>query len=101
MTYLSIVIPAYNEEKKIAKDIEAVYAYFKEYSVNGELIVVDDGSHDETLNIARSCMNKYPSLQVISYGLNEGKGYAIKTGILKATGDYILFADSGLCVPFK
>lgn len=98
---LSIVIPAYNEEKKIAKDIEAVFNYFKEYEINGELVVVDDGSHDKTLEIAKSYENKFPALKVISYGKNQGKGYAIKTGILEAKGDYILFADSGLCVPFK
>ena len=101
MYKLSIVIPAYNEGKKISKDIEAVYEYFKENSINGELIIVDDGSKDKTYEITKSYTQKFPSLKVINYGKNRGKGYAIKTGILEAQGEYILFADSGICVPYK
>lgn len=101
MPYLSIVIPAYNEEKKISKDIEAVYKYFNEYSVNGELIIVDDGSKDETYNIAKSYKEKFSSLKILTYKKNRGKGFATKTGILEARGEYILFADSGVCVPYK
>ena len=101
MPQLSIVIPAYNEEKKIIKDIEAVYEYFKEYSIDGELVIVDDGSKDETYNPATNYKNKFPTLKVINYKGNRGKGYAVKTGVLNASGDYILVADSGLCVPFK
>jgi len=98
---LSVVIPAYNEEKKISRDIEAVYSYFKENLINGELIIVDDGSKDNTFKVASDHKNNYPSLKVLNYGRNRGKGYAIKTGMLEASGKYILFADSGLCVPFK
>ncbi len=101
MHYLSIVIPAYNEEKKIAKDITAAYKYFKEYSIDGEVIIIDDGSTDQTYNIASGFSKQFPSLKVITYNKNRGKGYATKTGILGATGEYILLADSGLCVPFK
>lgn len=101
MYKLSVVIPAYNEEKKIAKDIEAVYEYFKNNSIDGELIIVDDGSKDRTVEIVKEYKEKFLSLRLITYGKNKGKGYAIKTGILEATGNYILFADSGLCVPFK
>ncbi len=101
MYYLSVVIPAYNEEKKIAKDIEAVYEYFKNNSIDGELIIVDDGSKDQTYNIANNFSKQFNTLKVITYLKNKGKGYAIKTGILEAKGERILFADAGLCVPFK
>lgn len=101
MYHLSIVIPAYNEEKKISKDIEAAYKYFNEYSIRGEVIIVNDGSQDQTYNIAFSFSKKYSSLRVLTYEKNQGKGYAIKTGILEATGEVIMFADAGLCVPFK
>ena len=101
MYYLSVVIPAYNEEKKIAKDIEAVYKYFKNNSIDGELIIVNDGSKDQTCNIANNFSKQFNTLKVITYLKNKGKGYAIKTGILEAKGEYILFADAGLCVPFK
>ncbi len=101
MYKLSIVIPAYNEEKKISKDIEAVYEYFNQSSLEGELIIVDDGSKDDTYNVAKSFKGKFNSLNVITYEHNRGKGYAVKTGMLSASGEYILFADAGLCVPFK
>lgn len=101
MYKLSVVIPAYNEEKKIAKDIEAVHSYFKENSIDGELIIVDDGSKDKTYETAKNYVQQFPSLRVINYGQNRGKGYAVKTGILEAQGEFILFADSGICVPYK
>ncbi len=101
MPYLSIVIPAYNEEKKISKDIEEVYKYFSENSVDGELIIVDDGSKDETFKTASEYLKKYLFLKIFTYKKNKGKGYAIKTGVLKAQGQYILIADSGMCVPYN
>ncbi len=101
MYKLSVVIPTYNEEKKISKDIEAVFKYFKENSINGELIVVNDGSKDQTFNIANSYSSKTPNLKALTYEKNRGKGFAIKTGVLQAQGEFILIADSGLCVPFK
>ena len=100
MPYLSIVIPAYNEEKKISKDIETVYKYFNDNSIDGELIIVDDGSKDGTYKIVNDFQKKYPTLKVISYKKNVGKGFALKTGILETKGENILIADSGLCVPF-
>ena len=101
MYYLSVVIPAYNEDKKISLDIEGIYNYFKENSINGELIVVDDGSKDQTFNVADNLTKKYPSLKVITYKKNRGKGYATKTGMLQASGEYLLLIDSGLSVPLK
>ena len=101
MHQLSIVIPAYNEEKKISKDIEAVYEYFKSNSIDGELVVVDDGSRDKTVEIANNYKNKFSTLKIITYEKNRGKGYAVKIGILEATGSYILISDSGLCVPYR
>lgn len=101
MIELSIVLPAYNEEKKISKDIEAVFDYFTESSTNGELIIVNDGSKDETYKVASSFKDKYPNLKVLTYERNRGKGFATKTGMLEAQGKYILLADSGICVPYR
>lgn len=101
MRHISVIIPAYNEEKKILQDIEAVFKYFNEYSINGELIIVDDGSTDQTYNIASGFQAKFPSLKVITYEKNKGKGYAVKTGVMQSSGEYVLVTDSGLCVPFK
>lgn len=101
MPYLSIVIPTYNEEKKISADIEAVYKYFNKNSIDGELIIVNDGSKDNTYNVANNLKKVYPSLKIISYEKNVGKGFALKTGVMEAKGENILIADSGLCVPFE
>ena len=101
MPYLSIIIPAYNEEKKIARDIEAVYKLFNENKIDGELVIVNDGSKDQTYKVASDFKEKYPCLRVLTYERNRGKGYAVKTGVLNSTGENILIADSGLCVPFE
>lgn len=101
MIELSVVIPAYNEEKKISLDIEAVFNYFQESKINGELIIVNDGSKDETYKVACSFKDKYKTLKVITYDKNRGKGFATKTGMLEAQGEYILLSDSGICVPYK
>jgi dolichyl-phosphate beta-glucosyltransferase len=98
---LSVVIPAYNEEKKIGNDIENIYHFFNENSINGELLVIDDGSKDSTFSTASSYKKKYPSLKVITYERNRGKGYATKTGILEATSEYMLLIDAGSSVPLN
>lgn len=99
---ISIVIPAFNEEKKIAHDVEIAAVFIDEESVPGEVIVVDDGSTDKTAEEARSV--EIPSAverNVIRLDKNRGKGYAVKRGILVSRGDVVLFADSGTCVPYS
>jgi dolichyl-phosphate beta-glucosyltransferase len=98
---ISIVIPAFNEEKKIGFDVEAAAVFIDEEAVLGEVIVVDDGSMDKTAAEARSV--EIPSAverNVIRLERNRGKGYAVKAGILASKGDVVLFADSGTCVPY-
>jgi dolichyl-phosphate beta-glucosyltransferase len=99
--YLSIVIPCYNESKKIVYDIEEASKFLVSYNICGEIIIVDDGSTDNTYHMAEEYSKKFQNIKVLTYGANKGKGYALKTGILVATGRYILFADAGLCVPFE
>jgi dolichyl-phosphate beta-glucosyltransferase len=99
---ISIVIPAFNEEKKIGHDVKAAAAFIDEEAVPGEVIVVDDGSTDNTAEEAQSA--QIPSAvgrNVIKLDKNQGKGYALKTGILATNGDVVLFADSGTCVPYS
>lgn len=95
--YLSVVIPCYNEAGKIEKDIAAALEYFRGRPYSFELMLVDDGSSDRTPEIleqAEGCL-------AVCYRPNRGKGCAVRTGMLKATGRYRLFADAGLCVPFS
>ena len=89
---LSIIIPCYNESKDIKKNVEIVKNYLKENSIDYELILVNDGSKDTTKEEIESIDGVLP----ISYEPNRGKGGAVKEGILKATGDYVLFMDADL-----
>jgi len=98
---LSIVIPAYKESLKIAGDIKAAADFLATHNLSGEIIVVDDGSKDKTADTAENV--RVPSdvkLEVIRYKLHRGKGYAVRKGIEHTKGTYVMFADSGLCVPY-
>lgn len=98
---LSIVFPALNEERKIARDVEAAGQFLGRNGIGGEVIVVDDGSTDHTADAAESAVlpDEVP-LTVIRHERNHGKGCAVRTGMLRTRGRYAMFADSGLCVPF-
>lgn len=96
----SIIIPALNEGHKIAADVLAATEFLTEHFSTGEIIVVDDGSTDNTAEQAEVPVPDNIHLDVIRYDENRGKGYAVRRGILESTGDYIMFADSGLCVPY-
>jgi glycosyltransferase involved in cell wall biosynthesis len=98
---LSIVIPAYKEAAKIERDIDAAFEFLSSEGIRGEVIVVDDGSPDDTAAIAKAASSRYPGLRVLSYTPNRGKGHALRYGIIRATGRNVLFADAGLCVPYK
>lgn len=99
--YLSIVIPAYNEGKKIAQDIIAASRFLKTNFFSGEIIIVDDGSRDNTFAVVKKIKiaSEIP-IHVIRYQAHRGKGYAIRTGILTSKGEFVLFIDSGHCVPY-
>lgn len=99
---ITIVIPAFNESNKIARDIKAACDFAIENNFDVEIIVVDDGSTDNTYNTAVNCQTPPKvKLSVIRLPQNRGKGYAVRTGIEKSTGDYVMFADSGSCVPYQ
>ncbi|MEK9167019.1 MAG: dolichyl-phosphate beta-glucosyltransferase [Patescibacteria group bacterium] len=85
---LSVIIPAYNEEKRIAKTLEEIREYLKDF--DHELIVVDDGSSDGTSAFSH-----------LTYKQNMGKGYAIKKGVEIANGDLILFIDADNATPIE
>jgi dolichyl-phosphate beta-glucosyltransferase len=98
---LSIVIPAYEESRKIAGDIKAAADFLAAQNFSGEIIVVDDGSKDNTAETAKNV--KAPSnvkVKVVRYETHRGKGYALRKGIEQTKGRYVMFADSGLCVPY-
>lgn len=98
---LSVVIPAFNEEKKIEKDIELATDYLDRQPYGYEIIVVDDGSADGTVDVARRVAGTKQQVRVIQQLKNLGKGAAVRTGMQAAQGAFALFADAGTCVPFN
>ncbi len=98
MTTLSVVIPAYNEEDGIAEIMTRVLVMEKDLAAAGvtglELLVVDDGSHDRTAEIARKVASSAPNVRVISHPVNRGYGAALKTGFAAAGGELIGFLDA-------
>lgn len=99
---LSIVIPVFNEEQKIRDDIIAASYFLSASRMTGEIIVVDDGSTDLTSDVAgKTVVDERVCLKIIRYKENAGKGKAVKTGIMEASSDLIMFIDSGSCVPYE
>jgi dolichyl-phosphate beta-glucosyltransferase len=101
-TSLSVVIPAYNEAVRLGNSIRAVVAYMREHAPDGEVIVVDDGSSDQTGELARETFADADGnlrTSVISYKSNLGKGRAVRLGLLAARGDVTLFSDADLSTP--
>lgn len=90
---LSVVIPCFNEEKRFIKGINHFLDYFKNQRYAWELVLVNDGSHDSTLQLMRKLSLKYKNLKIVSYKNNQGKGYALVKGVKKAKGQIILFSD--------
>lgn len=98
---ISIVIPAYNEEKRIGTTLKKVYNYFKNSGLNFEIIVVDDGSKDSTVNIVKNFSIDHPEVKLRCHLKNKGKGAAVKTGVLASEGDIVLFTDADLSTPIE
>jgi len=92
--YLSVIIPAYNEEKTIADTVCKVLNYLKKQNFSFEILVADDGSKDKTVEIVRKEFISEPTVSVIERYENHGKGYTVREGMLKAKGDVRLFMDA-------
>ncbi len=100
---ISVIIPVYKEAGKIAGDIKAAAEFLADKRLEAEIIVVDDGGKDGTAEAAEKTVPELGpgiGLKVIRNKEHRGKGYAIRTGVAQSTGDYVMFADSGLCVPY-
>ena len=94
---ISVIIPVHNQEKKIAVSLARIKEVLNATFLTYELVVVDDGSYDNTLKILRKEEKKSDShLQIISYMPNRGKGYAVKTGVMCSCGSVVIFVDGDL-----
>ena len=99
--FLSIIIPAYNEEKRIIPTVEAVINYILQRKLKAEILIIDDGSSDATSRICKKRFESIPYVHVIQTGENRGKGFCIKLGIRHATGQYMLFTDADNSTPIE
>jgi dolichyl-phosphate beta-glucosyltransferase len=98
---ISIVIPAYNEEKRIGPSLLIINNYLQNKRMDHEIIVVDDGSGDRTSQRVKELTLKIINLQLIRYETNKGKGYAVRTGILASKGSLVLLTDADLSTPIE
>ena len=98
--YLSIVVPAYNEEKRLPDTLTRIFNYLERQDYSWEVIVVDDGSEDNTSKIVEDFQRDYPALFLVR-NPHQGKAYTVRTGILKARGKYVFHCDADLSVPIE
>ena len=96
---VSIVVPAFNEASRIGESLRQIEAFLKRMPWRAEVIVVDDGSRDQTSSIASGM--PFPELRLIRNETNSGKGHAVRMGVLAATGRYVLFSDADLSAPIE
>ncbi len=98
--YLSIIVPAYNEAQRIGPSLDQIIAFLRAQTYSSEILVADDGSTDATVQIALERLKGFPH-QILRTSVNQGKGSAVKRGMLAASGKYCLFTDADLSTPIE
>ena len=98
---LSVVVPAYDEERRLGATLKRMLAYFDGQGAPFEILVVDDGSSDGTANLVETISSCRSEVSLLSYKPNRGKGYAVRYGMLRAQGERILFSDADLATPIE
>lgn len=96
---ISIVIPAYNEKKRIEGSLAETCAYMNDFGMEYEIIVIDDGSSDGTGRIVERIAKDVRNVRLVRYDKNRGKGHALRTGVLVTKGDFVLVMDADLSTP--
>ena len=102
--YLSIIIPAYNEENRIVNSLDELKKFIDESNYNCEIIIVDDGSKDRTIQVVHDFFSNNNLLNIytlIENKTNKGKGFAVRKGLEKASGEFILFTDADFSTPIN
>ena len=97
--FLSIIIPAHNEENRLPNTLEQVFRFLKEQAFTSEVIIVENGSTDKTLEVAQTFARKYDSVRVLQS--ERGKGAAVRCGMLEAQGEHRFMCDADLSMPVE
>jgi dolichyl-phosphate beta-glucosyltransferase len=97
----SIIIPAYNEENRLEKTISEILGFIRTQNYKFEIIVIDDGSTDNTLKVVRGLSRGKKNFNILSVGKNRGKGHALRKGVAHSSGKYILITDADGATPIK
>lgn len=101
MPVYSIIIPAYNESERITATLESVAAYARQQKWDAEVLVVNDGSRDNTVAVVEQLARSHPFIRIIENPGNRGKGYSVRNGMLQARGQILLFSDADLSSPIE
>jgi len=99
--HLSVIVPAYNEEKRLPGTLREIDKYLKKQNYESEIIIVSDGSKDRTVGVAKNLMSEIKNLRVIEFKENQGKGFGVKEGMLGALGNFRLFTDADNSTPIN
>lgn len=97
--HLSVIVPAYNEEQRLSRSLPVILEYLRRQTYTWEVVLVDDGSHDRTSDVANSFDE--PGIRVLRNSPNRGKGYSIRRGMTEARGQWRLFSDADLSTPIE
>jgi glycosyltransferase involved in cell wall biosynthesis len=101
MPRYSIIIPAYNEGARLGATLDHVLSYVAKEGWDAEIIVVNDGSRDQTPDLVRERTRQHPNLRLLENPGNRGKGYSVRNGMLDANGEVLLFSDADLSSPVE
>jgi glycosyltransferase involved in cell wall biosynthesis len=98
--FLSIIIPAHNEESRLPRSLEQVFAFLERQAYEAEVLVIENGSTDRTLEVAQRYAAQHPNVRVV-HEPGRGKGLAVRRGMLEAGGDYRFMCDADLSMPIE
>lgn len=98
---LSIIIPVFNEERRLPVSLDKIILFLKEKKIKSEIILIDDGSSDKTWSILEKYQKKHHNIKLYRHHTNKGKGAAVKTGMLNSLGRLVLMTDCDLSTPME